>query len=88
MKLLMILAVLLLTDTVLLARQFRQLARLRAEREQLTLNHMEWIRLKAENDQLHLRQLAPEALTRLRADHAALPRLRTETKKLEEEFGH
>jgi predicted aminopeptidase len=55
----------------------------RALREQVAL--IEGVR--AENARLRAAQISPEELERLRADHAALPRLRAEIEALRKRIG-
>jgi hypothetical protein len=51
---------------------------LRAERDLGKLEMRDWDRLRAENARLRGSQISAAELQRLRADHAALPRLRAE----------
>lgn len=50
------------------------------ERVQTQAGELEW--LKAENARLRAQQVSAEELTRLRADHEALPRLRAEVESV------
>jgi hypothetical protein len=55
---------------------------LRTELESLRRDRQEFRALEAENRRLQAKQIAAEELARLRADHAALPRLRAEVEQL------
>jgi len=76
------LTVVLAAGGVVLVLQWRDMATLRIERDfaQDELRQLE--RLRVENSRLRERSLASAELERLRADHAALPRLRQELDQL------
>ena len=61
-----------------LAQQWRQTLMLRGEVELARTDVVELARLQAENGRLRARQVSAAELEQLRADHAALPRLRAE----------
>lgn len=58
--------------------QRREAARLREQTEQARVEVRELERLRAENNRLRAEQVPAAELERLRADHAALPRLRAD----------
>ncbi len=62
--------------------QRSEVAALRAERAQARREADEWTRLRAEQARLRATQIGAEELERLRADRAALPRLRAELEAL------
>jgi Tfp pilus assembly protein PilN len=61
-----------------LAQQWRQTLLLRGEVELARSDVVELAQLQAENERLRARQVSVAELEQLRADHAALPRLRAE----------
>src|SRR5436309_2826958 len=61
-----------------LLSQWEESVRLRMERELAQWETREAERLRAANARLRARQISPAELQSLRADHAALPRLRAE----------
>ena len=61
-----------------LASQWRQTILLRSELDLARMEASELERLRAENQRLRDRQISAAELAVLRADHAALPRLRAE----------
>jgi len=65
-----------------LLSQRQEAALLRAELELARLEAADQARLAAENDRLRAQQVSPAALERLRADHAAVVRLRAELEAL------
>ena len=65
-----------------LASQWQQTMALRSELELARLEVGELERLRAENKRLRDQQVSAAELEALRADHAALPRLRTEIEAL------
>ena len=78
----MVLAAVVVAAMVLLGEQWWQGVQLRAERNLLRSGSAEQARLRAENLRLRARQLSPAELDALRADHAALERLRAELEAL------
>ena len=62
--------------------QWEDTARLTADLERMRLETRELERLRTENKQLRERQIPATELDSLRADHAALPRLRAEIETL------
>jgi hypothetical protein len=77
-----LLALFLLGGGALLLRQWRESMALRVERERAMLGAHELARLRDENRRLREKQISAAELERLRADHAALPRLRAEVEAL------
>lgn len=73
---------LLVVGGVAVARQRIETIRLRTELESARVESDEHARLLAENERLQAKQVPTAELERLRADHAALPRLRTELEAL------
>src|SRR3989442_17484 len=65
-----------------LVRQRQKAIALRNEIELARIEGCELVRLRAENQRLREKQIPPADLERLRADHAALPRLRSEMEAL------
>jgi hypothetical protein len=65
-----------------LALQWRQSMTLRTELKRSTFKAEEMAHLRAENQRLREKQIPAVELERLRADHAALPRLRAEIEAL------
>ena len=63
--------------------RWRDSVRLRLELESAQIQAAELASLSAENRRLAERQISPAALEVLQADHAALPRLRSELEILE-----
>lgn len=66
-----------------LSSQWQKTTQLRGELEQVRFERDEVARLRAENQRLHARQIPAIELEALRADHAALPRLRAELEALQ-----
>lgn len=64
------------------AAQWRQSVALRAELDGLRFETDGWTRLRTENQRLRAAQISTVELEALRADHAALPRLRAELEAL------
>ena len=65
-----------------LTLQWRQAMTLRTELERAKFNAEEMAHLRAENQRLREKQISAIELERLRADHAALPRLRADIEAL------
>src|SRR5512140_519040 len=72
------LAALIMASGTGLALQWRQSMALRGELERVKFAAEELARLRDENQRLREKQTPAAELERLRADHAALPRLRAE----------
>jgi hypothetical protein len=65
--------------------QWQQAAALRVQIDLARLDVGELARMQTENDRLRAKQIAAAELERLRADHAALPRLRAEFEALKKQ---
>lgn len=74
----MLIAIVVITTGVGLLSQWRESLQLRAEREFGRFEVAEWERLRAENLRLRQNWISPADLAALRADHAAVVRLRAE----------
>jgi hypothetical protein len=79
---LLLVSALMLGGGALFAVRWQETLTLRSELELARMETAEWERLKAENQRLREKQIPPADLERLRADHAALPRLRAELEAL------
>lgn len=62
--------------------QWQQTMTLRSELKLAELDVSELASVRAENRRLREKQIPPQELAKLRADHAALPRLRAELESL------
>ena len=82
MGFLVVLAVLIVVGGTAMASQWRQAMVLRTELELARLNASDLARLQAENKRLRGQQIPAAQLEALRADHAALPRLRAQVEAL------
>ena len=78
----LVLAALVVGGGIGLTLQWRQAMTLRTELERAKFNAEERAHLRAENQRLREKQISAIELERLRADHAALPRLRAEIEAL------
>ena len=67
-----------------LVLQWQQTMQLRGELERARFETEKLAQLRAENQRLRDRQIPAEKLEALRADHAALPRLRAELEALKQ----
>lgn len=79
----LVLAALVLAGGTLLGTQWRQSVELRLALVQAKTDADELARLRDENRRLRAQQIPPAELERLRSDHVALPRLRTELEALQ-----
>ena len=64
--------------------QWQETLLLRADLAQARLEAAEFERLREENNRLRAQQISTAELKRLRADHAALPRLQAEIETLKD----
>jgi Tfp pilus assembly protein PilO len=80
---LVVLAVVIAGAAWLLTSQRQQATQLRVERDTLRFELSEQARLRAENERLRALQIPAADLEHMRADHAALPRLRAELEALQ-----
>jgi hypothetical protein len=78
----LVLAALVVGGGIGLALQWRQSITLRVELERSRFRAEEMAHLRSENQRLREKQIPAVELERLRADHAALPRLRAEIEAL------
>lgn len=69
----------------LVGAQWNQTMLLRTQRDLMQMEASDLTQLKAENQRLRAKQISAKALEALRADHAALPRLRAEIEALNRE---
>ena len=72
---------------LVLGRQWLSTAELRANLELAREQNDDFSRLQSENRRLKEKQISAAELDRLRADHAALPRLRAEVEALKKAGG-
>lgn len=79
----LVLAAVLIVGGIALATQWRQSAELHIELERVKTDADNLARLRDENHRLRAQQIPSADLERLRADHAALPRLRAELEALQ-----
>jgi len=71
---------------VVLSLQRQSIAKLRVEMKQLSVENKQVERLRIENQKLSAGQVSAIELDRMRDDHAALPRLRSEIQTLKREL--